>query len=159
MPKKRVILDRENGLIYYNDWFYLPERVSKFEEIIGHFNSKGESSVGLMITPPPKTDPPSRGYKLFPRAVDISWHCGYFWEDWAFMVWYMDKNRPLPPGDAFDPYRQEDFERRKAEGFPPPLYPTRFLVDTPEATEEQQKERRASWSDNEYYVRTKSKWY
>ena len=61
-------------------------------------------------------------------------------EYWSFTVWYMDKNRPLPPGTAFDPYRQKDFERRKAEGFPKPLYPS--TIDTPEATPEQQAERR-----------------
>lgn len=59
---------------------------------------------------------------------------------WAFTVWYMDKNRPLPPGDAFDPYRQKDFERRKAEGFPKPLY--RSCIHTPEATKGQQAERK-----------------
>jgi len=41
---------------------------------------------------------------------------------WEFVVWYMDKNRPLPPGKVFDPYRKRDYERRKAEGFPEPLY-------------------------------------
>ena len=58
---------------------------------------------------------------------------------WNFTIWYMDKNRPLPPGTAFDPYRQKDFERRKAEGFPKPLYPS--SITTNEATKEQQKER------------------
>lgn len=60
-------------------------------------------------------------------------------ENWALMVWYMDKNRPLPPGTAFDPYRQKDFERRKAAGFPKPLFPSK--IATPEATPEQQAER------------------
>jgi hypothetical protein len=59
---------------------------------------------------------------------------------WSFMVWYMDKNRPLPPGNTFDPYRQQDFERRKALGFPKPLYPSN--IPTPEATPEQQAERK-----------------
>ncbi len=58
---------------------------------------------------------------------------------WNFTIWYMDKNRPLPPGTAFDPYREKDFERRKAEGFPKPLYPSN--ITTNEATREQQKER------------------
>ncbi len=58
---------------------------------------------------------------------------------WNFLVWYMDKNCPLPPGTAFDPYRQRDFERRKAEGFPKPLFPSN--IPTPEATMEQQAER------------------
>ena len=59
---------------------------------------------------------------------------------WNFLVWYMDKNRPLPPGTAFDEYRQRDFERRKAAGFPKPLY--KSAIPTPEATPEQQQERR-----------------
>ncbi|MBL3658288.1 hypothetical protein [Fulvivirga sediminis] len=59
---------------------------------------------------------------------------------WNFIVWYMDKNRPLPPGKAFDPYREQDFERRKAAGFPKPLYPS--SIPTPEFTEAQQKERK-----------------
>ena len=58
----------------------------------------------------------------------------------SFFVWYMDKNRPLPPGKAFDPYRDQDFKRRKAEGFPKPLYPSD--IPTPEATPEQQAERK-----------------
>jgi hypothetical protein len=45
-------------------------------------------------------------------------------------VWYMDKNRPLPPGDVFDAYREKDYLRRRAEGFPPPLYES--IIDTPE---------------------------
>lgn len=61
-------------------------------------------------------------------------------ESWSFYVWYMDKNRPFPPGNAFDPHRQKDFERRKAEGFPRPLYPSN--IQTPEAKPEKQKERK-----------------
>ena len=57
----------------------------------------------------------------------------------SFLYWYMDKNRPLPPDKEYDPYRQADFERRKAEGFPKPLYPSD--VPTPEYTPEQQEER------------------
>ena len=63
----------------------------------------------------------------------------YLEEFWDFVVWYMDKNRPLPPGTAFDPYREADFQRRKAEGFPKPLY--KSYIPTPEATRRQQLER------------------
>lgn len=42
----------------------------------------------------------------------------------TFYTHYMDRNRPLPEGKIFDPYREADFERRKAEGFPKPLYPS-----------------------------------
>ncbi len=66
-------------------------------------------------------------------------------QDWSFYVWYMDKNRPLPPGTAFDEYRDEDFERRKAAGFPKPLFESD--IETSEATERQQIERKkiAGW--------------
>ncbi|QXP51259.1 hypothetical protein [Cellulophaga sp. HaHa_2_1] len=59
-------------------------------------------------------------------------------EWWSFYVWYMDKNRPLPPGAAFDEYRLQDFERRKAEGFPKPLIPGTF--HTPERTPSQHRQ-------------------
>jgi len=40
--------------------------------------------------------------------------------------WFMDRNRPLPPGLLFDPYREEDYLRRREEGFPFPLYETKL---------------------------------
>lgn len=61
----------------------------------------------------------------------------------SFITWYMDKNRPLPPGEILDSYRQSDFERRKAEGFPLPVYES--IVETPEVTPAQQKERSKKW--------------
>ena len=76
---------------------------------------------------------------------------------WSFYVWYMDKNRPLPPGNNFDPYRQKDFERRKAEGFPPPLF--KSLVPTPEATSEQQLVREAFWKDEDYVPTEQESFY
>jgi hypothetical protein len=64
----------------------------------------------------------------------------------SFIFWYMDKNRPLPPGAIFDPYRQTDFERRRAQGFPLPLFLSR--IPTIEATPEQQRERDKVWPKN-----------
>ena len=57
----------------------------------------------------------------------------------SFITWYMDRNRPLPPGTYYDRFREKDFERRKKEGFPKPLYPSD--IPTPEHTPEQQAER------------------
>ena len=48
---------------------------------------------------------------------------------WSFMLWYMDKNRPLPPSEALDPYRERDDARRAAEGHPPPLFPADIDTD------------------------------
>jgi len=35
--------------------------------------------------------------------------------NWSFWVWYMDRNRPLPPGTALDPYRAKDLARLRSE--------------------------------------------
>ncbi len=87
----------------------------------------------------------------------MAMHAGGYENAWSFMVWYMDKNRPLPPGSAFDEYREIDFERRKAEGFPPPLFPSRFPI--PEATPEQQAERNRYWRDEDYFGSSDTAWY
>ena len=64
----------------------------------------------------------------------------------SFYVWYMDRNRPLPLGTAFDPYRERDYDRRKAAGFPPPLYPSQIDIaewegaESPERREEYRKQ-------------------
>ncbi len=63
-----------------------------------------------------------------------------FDHNWSFLAWYMDKNRPLPTGMEFDEFRYGDFDRRKAEGFPKPLFESN--IPTPEATEQQQAERK-----------------
>lgn len=49
---------------------------------------------------------------------------------WSFLVWYMDRNRPLPLGTIFDAYREKDYNRRKSNGFPAPLFPSR--IDIPD---------------------------
>ncbi len=69
-------------------------------------------------------------------------------EIWSYYVWYMDKNRPLPECEAFDEFREKDFERRKLAGFPPPLFKSR--VPTPEASLEQQLLRETFWKDEDY---------
>ncbi len=131
-PVKEIVLDRLNGTITYPRLFGNSEhRTIKFDslQVFATMTSSGDFSV--------------TGEKI--RIKDQKY--GYTWdledskpdEYWSFMVWYMDKNRPLPPGTAFDPYRQRDFERRKAEGFPKPLY--RSVFATPEATPKQQAER------------------
>jgi len=62
------------------------------------------------------------------RFAFLSSLTGRQWEDFSALVWYMDKNRPLPLGKVFDPYREKDYNRRKAEKFPKPLYPS--LINT-----------------------------
>jgi len=132
---KRLILDRLNGTISYPDLFYLPALKGKFKDLTVVISVSGDID-GM----------PGREYLKFvntfkPRKLDLLRTITYEdpYEEWSFYVWYMDKNRPLPPGSAFDPYRQQDFERRKREGFPKPLY--KSYIETPEFTQKQQKER------------------
>ena len=75
---------------------------------------------------------------IIPLVYRISYGTAMYDEILSFYLWYMDKNRPLPSGKIFDPYREQDYARRKAEGFPKPIF---MGIDTPEATEAQQKER------------------
>jgi len=79
--------------------------------------------------------------------------------DMSLHTWYMDKNRPLPPGSAYDPYRERDFQRRKAEGFPDPLYQS--LILTPEQKPEQDEEvAKAQRINIETFTREdESEWY
>lgn len=42
-------------------------------------------------------------------------------KEFSFILWFMDRNRQLPPSKRLDPYRVKDFLRRESEGFPAPL--------------------------------------
>ncbi len=133
--KKMFVLDRLNGMVSYPDSFYLPPLKGKFNDLKAVISVSGDIDGAV-----------GREYLKFvntfkPRKLDVLRTITYNdpYQEWGLYVWYMDKNRPLPPGTAFDKYRQKDFERRKNEGFPRPLYPSN--IPTPEATPEQQKER------------------
>ncbi len=127
-------LNRLEGLVTYPDNFFRPPLKGKFKDLKVVIAITG--SIDGYV---------DREYLKFvntfkPRKIDLLYtFYGDPKKDWSLYVWYMDKNRPLPPGTAFDPYRQKDFERRKNEGFPRPLYPSN--IPTPEVTPEQQQER------------------
>ncbi|MDO6811295.1 hypothetical protein Q4603_21955 [Zobellia galactanivorans] len=142
ISKQYITLDRRNGLITFPKKLYGKPFTIEFDKAIvywvGTGGSSGNIDMKLAIAYPDN--------KLL--GTYLSAHVEPYYEIWSFYVWYMDRNRPLPPGDAFDPYRERDFLRRKAEGFPPPLY--KSYVPTPEATPEQQKEREQYWTDEQY---------
>ncbi|WP_417786018.1 hypothetical protein [Tenacibaculum sp.] len=130
-PKKSLVLDRLEGLITVPNTLYFKAHTMPFQDALAAWSVK--NSGVLPISP--------RLSLFHPNGFTSRDVMGlYVIEDWSFIVWFMDKNRPLPPGSAFDEYRQADFERRKAAGFPMPLFPSHF--DTPEATPEQQAERK-----------------
>ena len=135
-PTKRLILDRVTGQMTYPSYGFAPHITLTFTRATVYSNITPGPDGMLMGTKLQARNPYDssalRGtYDLAPADPE---------EWWSYFVWYMDKNRPLPPGKAFDPYREKDFERRKAEGFPKPLFESN--IPTPEATKQQRAERK-----------------
>ena len=129
-PYKELILNREEGTISMPRALKKENLVISFEEGEGivKFTAGGGAAPDVYLV-------------FFSKNRKKGGHLSHsdIYAFWDFVVWYMDKNRPLPPGTAFDPYREADFQRRKAEGFPKPLY--KSYISTPEATRRQQLER------------------
>ncbi|MFL0076376.1 hypothetical protein [Tenacibaculum maritimum] len=131
-PIKYLVYDRMNGIITVTRAF----RSSVAIPFSSGYGLKGYSNTSPGVISAQLNFVSS---KKKPRVGGIIAH-NLVEENWSFMVWYMDKNRPLPPGSAFDAYREQDYQRRKAAGFPKPLYPSK--IATPEATKEQQAARK-----------------
>ncbi len=132
-PIKEIILDRLHGKITYPRLFGNKEhRTIQFDSL--HVYATMTTTGDFAAT--------GKKIRIKDRKYSYTWDLESSNPDeyWSFMVWYMDRNRPLPPGTAFDPYRKKDFERRKTAGFPKPLYLSN--IATPEFTKAQQKERK-----------------
>ncbi len=149
VDNKKLVLDRLNGYVTLPMPFPLKQETINFKQLQALKKSSGTADdyeggeIVLKLYLKGK-------YSNFKYLLDIVYTemhvTQYKYLDssniesyWRFIVWYMDKNRPLPLGSAFDAFREKDFERRKKAGFPKPLFPATF--DTPEATPEQQAER------------------
>ena len=152
-PRKTITFDRLAGTITYPDWFFRPHRTVAFDDLTVVWVGTGGASGALgqrLVAVPPSTGRLTKSISLDMHTIDMA-------ESWSLIVWYMDRNRPLPPGDAFDAYRDRDFERRRREGFPPPLYPSRFPI--PEALPWQQARRDRHWRDHQYFGTSETAWY
>ena len=130
-PSKEIVLDRLNGTITYPKlFFYKTPNTFLFSEVqffkkLERGDEDHDSSMILYLK-----HPKSKKKIILSTANDL-------YEKMCFYIWYMDKNRPLPPGNAFNPYRKEDFDRRHKEGFLTPLYPS--LIDIKEENSSQEK--------------------
>jgi|SRR5690554_4399236 len=136
MPKKEIIYDRLHGTITFPGWMWSKNITMPFDVIKFSYTTGGANLIGayqLQLIRPDKV-----GSTLF-----FAFGGDDCYQDLSLITWYMDKNRPLPPQKAFDPYREKDFLRRKKAAFQKPLYPSR--IPTPEATPEQQAEREKAW--------------
>ncbi|WP_147406262.1 DUF2721 domain-containing protein [Aquimarina sp. BL5] len=155
ISKQYITLDRINGLFMFPRKLYGQPFTIKFDEAVVYWVGTGGASGNIDM----KLAVAYPNNKFL--GTYLSAHIEPYYEIWSFYVWYMDKNRPLPPGDAFDPYREKDFLRRRAEGFPPPLY--KSYIPTPEATPAQQAEREQYWTDEQYTEKfereEESEWY
>ena len=106
-PKERLLIwNRENGTVTLPPRFWGEHEVVPFKDLkvkkIRNIGSFVQFHVLAAFRP-------SDGQPIeFGLLGDNA-------KDWAFFCWYMDKNRPLPPGEVFDPYRERDEERRKWE--------------------------------------------
>ncbi|MBL3659078.1 hypothetical protein [Fulvivirga sediminis] len=101
MPKKEVILNREDGLMTFPGLFWQQNITMQIEKVMFIMSAPSHTGGGayrLQIRRPDMT------HTLF-----IFSSIGNCYEDLSFYLWYMDKNRPLPPGEALDAYRERDY--------------------------------------------------
>jgi hypothetical protein len=111
---KPTIFNRLTGVVQLPGAFWDKPVLTPFDELKAFFGPNGRSGIFWWTL---KVERKTQSIKyFFPVCIDL-WMEGS-WQTWTYWVWYMDRNRPLPPGDALDDYRQMDYERRRAEGFP-----------------------------------------
>ncbi len=134
-PNKEELLNRRDGLITMPGFYWQKNITIPFKDCLFAYSTGGDNGLGAFHLEAIR--PTESWFNTFADFGVGQVHC---YASMSFICWYMDKNRPLPPGTAFDAYRERDYQRRKAEGFPYPLYPG---ITTPEATKAQQKERMA----------------
>jgi hypothetical protein len=112
-PTKYVVFDRMTGMVSLPSFFIGRSKKVRFEDLF--LEAKGQhwhSDKKILLGVTTKCSSSAGGY--IPGLATFEW--------WSWYVQYMDKNRPLPNGTLLSAYRQKDYERRKAEGFPEPLY-------------------------------------
>ncbi|MCR1026411.1 hypothetical protein [Cellulophaga baltica] len=144
-PVQEIVLDRLNGTITYpKRFFYKTPHTVLFSEVqffekLDRFEStdsdRDRSQFLYLKHPSNKKKLNLATINIYDRKNDP--FGSRLNEVMSFYIWYMDKNRPLPPGTAFDPYRKNDFDRRRDEGFLAPLYPS--SIKTSEANSYQAK--------------------
>ena len=138
-PKdKEFILDRLKGTVTSPTLYWQKNTTMSFEKIqfikfpifsFSFFNVTGFSP------------------KKFGGSFDVNVGCRSY-QCMTVLTWYMDRNRPLPTSPQFKPFHQKDFERRKKEGFPEPLFFS-FVTDfLGEHSSLHHKERCKYWYDH-----------
>ncbi len=129
-PKKKWVFNRKTQMVSVPGKYYKRCYEKKLDELY----VKSEYSFAATADRTGKTS-----YHTFPIIIlpikgpdlwfNTNWvslfnlgNSNSFSEIWSYIIWYMDSNRPLPPGEKFDKFREKDFQKRKEKGFPLPLY-------------------------------------
>jgi len=134
--EKVIVYNRKENTITYPCSHYnkktitIPFNKFKFHKILN--DSRGRSSYTLVTKDISNIEDNTGVFKLY---------MGQFCDDfYSYIIWYMDKRRPLPPSEVFDDYRQIDYKERKEKKFLKPLHSSHLV--TPEATRKQRSERK-----------------
>ena len=125
--ERKLIFDRQRGLVQVPGSFWNSPQLIRFNELHVVLALKTRAQGGLYLQ---LFKNKTFADKYLDGGIMLPFIFAKAYQSWSYWLWYMDKNRPLPPGDALDPYRERDYERRKAEGFPEPLHTS--YIKTPE---------------------------
>lgn len=115
-PEKRLVFNREMQTVEIPNMFWGKPFLIPFKEleVVLGYGGIYSSGIYLAIRPPAK--------RIINPAIHINIGLASAWECWAFWLWYMDKNRPLPPSESLDKYRDSEIKRLKEDDFPEPLF-------------------------------------
>ena len=131
VPPQQVVFDRMTGMVTLPRKHLTPVKLA-FKDVFLYKHSAYTLSTEANTTLLAIAASSTKEGPCIPGEATQAW--------WSWYVQYMDKNRPLPNGTLLDAYRKKDYERRKAEGFPPPLYESRVeIMDTERIKDEQTK--------------------
>lgn len=122
-PTKNLVFNRMKGTVEIPGFLFQDSIIVPFTDlkvVLGWQGRGGPYSYFVGVIPPNK-----KWWQFF-RGTEILMGGTDVYMTWAFILWYMDKNRPLPPGTAFDAYRKADNERIKREGNKEPLFPSKI---------------------------------
>ncbi|MBD8347647.1 hypothetical protein [Dysgonomonas sp. HGC4] len=119
--RDRLTFDREAQTVSYQCMYGLRKYSCGFDESM--FQSHLASMVNSNSTYLALRIPGMKDYAIVSDLLPYI--------SMSYYVWYMDRNRPLPPGSALDDYRESDYLRRRSESFPFPQYMS--AIPTPEA--------------------------
>ena len=135
--KKEIVYNRKENTITYpiskfnKNTATIPFKYFEFYKILID-DSNHKSSHSLITIDKNNTNIISGVFNVYSGIHSIDFY--------SFIIWYMDKSRPLPPCEVFDLYRDIDYNNRKEKNFLKPLYSKKFR--TPENTRKKQKERK-----------------